>query len=108
MREGAHGCFQVGLGPCRPSTRAELGWQQREPVLLQSHLMIDNVRLSSDSKVDWSINWLTHLPDCTHPAAAQNFSPFNVVAWHGNYAPYKYDLNKFCPGKCNGLKLWHC
>lgn len=25
----------------------------------------------------------------------QNFSPFNVVAWYGNYAPYKYDLSKF-------------
>lgn len=23
-------------------------------------------------------------------------SPFNVVAWHGNYLPYKYDLRKFC------------
>ena len=22
-------------------------------------------------------------------------SPFDVVAWHGNYAPYKYDLMKF-------------
>ncbi|MEM6290419.1 MAG: iron-containing alcohol dehydrogenase [Myxococcota bacterium] len=22
-------------------------------------------------------------------------SPFDVVAWHGNYAPYKYDLKKF-------------
>jgi homogentisate 1,2-dioxygenase len=30
-------------------------------------------------------------------AATQSFSPFNVVAWHGNYAPYKYDLSKFCP-----------
>lgn len=30
-------------------------------------------------------------------AAVQDFSPFNVVAWHGNYVPYKYDLNKFCP-----------
>jgi homogentisate 1,2-dioxygenase len=28
--------------------------------------------------------------------AAMPFSPFNVVAWHGNYAPYKYDLDKFC------------
>jgi len=27
--------------------------------------------------------------------AEQDFSPFNVVAWHGNYAPYKYDLTKF-------------
>jgi len=30
-------------------------------------------------------------------AATQAFSPFNVVAWHGNYAPYKYDLTRFCP-----------
>ncbi|KAG2428612.1 hypothetical protein HYH02_014313 [Chlamydomonas schloesseri] len=29
--------------------------------------------------------------------AAQTFSPFNVVAWHGNYLPYKYDLARFCP-----------
>ena len=25
----------------------------------------------------------------------QNFSPFNLVAWHGNYYPYKYDLRKY-------------
>lgn len=25
----------------------------------------------------------------------QGYSPFNVVAWHGNYAPYKYDLRLF-------------
>ncbi|MBL7974800.1 MAG: homogentisate 1,2-dioxygenase [Candidatus Kapabacteria bacterium] len=24
-----------------------------------------------------------------------NHSPLNVVAWHGNYAPYKYDLRNF-------------
>lgn len=29
--------------------------------------------------------------------AKQDFSPFNVVSWHGNYVPYKYDLSKFCP-----------
>ena len=29
--------------------------------------------------------------------AEQSFSPFNVVAWHGNYVPYRYDLAKFCP-----------
>lgn len=29
--------------------------------------------------------------------ADQDFSPFNVVAWHGNYVPYRYDLSKFCP-----------
>lgn len=28
-------------------------------------------------------------------SAAQSFSPFNVVAWHGNYVPYKYNLSKF-------------
>ncbi len=24
-------------------------------------------------------------------------SPLDVIAWHGNYAPYKYDLNTFSP-----------
>jgi len=24
------------------------------------------------------------------------FSPFNVVAWQGNYTPYKYNLDHFC------------
>ena len=28
--------------------------------------------------------------------ASQDHSPFDVVAWHGNYAPYKYDLANFC------------
>lgn len=27
--------------------------------------------------------------------AKLDHSPFDVVAWHGNYAPYKYDLNRF-------------
>ncbi len=27
--------------------------------------------------------------------AKSNHSPLNVVAWHGNYAPYMYDLNLF-------------
>jgi homogentisate 1,2-dioxygenase len=28
-------------------------------------------------------------------AAKMNHSPLDVVAWHGNYAPYKYDLRRF-------------
>eukprot|EP01114_Cavostelium_apophysatum_P003957 TRINITY_DN1408_c0_g1_i1.p1 TRINITY_DN1408_c0_g1~~TRINITY_DN1408_c0_g1_i1.p1 ORF type:complete len:442 (-),score=98.04 TRINITY_DN1408_c0_g1_i1:43-1368(-) len=27
----------------------------------------------------------------------KDHSPYNVVAWHGNYAPYKYNLADFCP-----------
>ncbi|KAJ4152154.1 hypothetical protein NW765_017663, partial [Fusarium oxysporum] len=27
--------------------------------------------------------------------AAQDHSPFDVVAWHGNYYPHKYDLGRF-------------
>jgi homogentisate 1,2-dioxygenase len=27
--------------------------------------------------------------------AEYNHSPLNAVAWHGNYAPYKYDLSRF-------------
>ncbi len=29
--------------------------------------------------------------------AAIGQSPLDVVAWHGNYAPYKYDLRRFSP-----------
>ncbi|KAF2085411.1 homogentisate 1,2-dioxygenase-like protein [Saccharata proteae CBS 121410] len=28
-------------------------------------------------------------------ASSQRHSPFDVVAWHGNYIPFKYDLTKF-------------
>lgn len=38
--------------------------------------------------------------------ATQNHSPFNVVAWHGNYAPYKYDLAKFMV--INSVSFDHC
>ncbi|KAH7336479.1 putative homogentisate 1,2-dioxygenase [Rhexocercosporidium sp. MPI-PUGE-AT-0058] len=27
--------------------------------------------------------------------SSQSHSPYDVVAWHGNYIPYKYDLTKF-------------
>uniref|UniRef100_A0A672SVZ4 Homogentisate 1,2-dioxygenase n=1 Tax=Sinocyclocheilus grahami TaxID=75366 RepID=A0A672SVZ4_SINGR len=30
----------------------------------------------------------------------QDFSPFNVVAWHGNYTPYKYNLENFMAINC--------
>ncbi|OCC01376.1 homogentisate 1,2-dioxygenase [Labrys sp. WJW] len=30
-------------------------------------------------------------------SAAINQSPLDVVAWHGNYAPYKYDLRRYSP-----------
>ncbi|MCJ1470242.1 hypothetical protein MMC07_008887 [Pseudocyphellaria aurata] len=29
-------------------------------------------------------------------AASQTHTPFDVVAWHGLYFPYKYDLARFC------------
>ena len=28
--------------------------------------------------------------------ATRDYSPFDVVAWHGNYYPYKYNLDNFC------------
>ena len=33
-------------------------------------------------------------------------SPLNVVAWHGNYAPYKYDLKRF--QAINTVSFDHC
>ncbi|PIA57977.1 hypothetical protein AQUCO_00500124v1 [Aquilegia coerulea] len=37
--------------------------------------------------------------------AIQDFSPFNVVAWHGNYVPYKAKVDGFLPG---GASLHSC
>ncbi|XP_020531640.1 homogentisate 1,2-dioxygenase isoform X2 [Amborella trichopoda] len=37
--------------------------------------------------------------------AKQDFSPFNVVAWHGNYVPYKYDLILTAPSEKPGVAL---
>ena len=34
------------------------------------------------------------------------YSPLNVVAWHGNYAPYKYDLRLF--NTINTVSFDHC
>lgn len=38
--------------------------------------------------------------------AVQRHSPFDVVAWHGNYAPYKYDLQHFMV--INSVQFDHC
>ncbi|MBS0286459.1 MAG: homogentisate 1,2-dioxygenase [Proteobacteria bacterium] len=38
--------------------------------------------------------------------AKMTFSPLNVVAWHGNYAPYKYDLKRF--NTINTVSFDHC
>lgn len=38
--------------------------------------------------------------------ATQDHSPFDVVAWHGNYTPYKYDLRKFMV--INTVSYDHC
>ncbi|CAB3408157.1 unnamed protein product [Caenorhabditis bovis] len=38
--------------------------------------------------------------------AQQDHSPFDVVAWHGNYVPYKYDLRKFMV--INTVSFDHC
>jgi homogentisate 1,2-dioxygenase len=39
-----------------------------------------------------TVKWGGAFFDC-----ALDHSPLDVVAWHGNYAPYKYDLRAFCP-----------
>lgn len=40
----------------------------------------------------WTI---TYKLNGTFNAAEQNHSPFDVVAWHGNHVPVKYNLNNF-------------
>lgn len=36
----------------------------------------------------------------------QDHSPFDVVAWYGNYVPYKYNLNNFMV--INSVSFDHC
>lgn len=36
----------------------------------------------------------------------QDHSPFDVVAWYGNYVPYKYDLSNFMV--INSVSFDHC
>lgn len=38
--------------------------------------------------------------------AKQDFNVFNVIAWRGNYVPYKYDLRKFMT--INTVSFDHC
>ncbi|XP_055343689.1 homogentisate 1,2-dioxygenase-like isoform X2 [Paramacrobiotus metropolitanus] len=38
--------------------------------------------------------------------ATQKYSPFDVVAWHGNYVPYRYDLSNFVV--INTVSVDHC
>lgn len=45
--------------------------------------------------------FLANFWQCDLPA-----SPFNVVAWHGNYAPYKYALKNF--NTINSVSFDHC
>jgi homogentisate 1,2-dioxygenase len=37
--------------------------------------------------------------------ATQDYSPYDVVAWHGNHAPYAYDLSAFSP--LGGVRFDH-
>ncbi|XP_060521684.1 homogentisate 1,2-dioxygenase [Cylas formicarius] len=39
-------------------------------------------------------------------SCVQDHSPFDVVAWHGNYVPFKYDLSKFMV--INSVSFDHC
>lgn len=39
-------------------------------------------------------------------SALQNHSCFDVVAWHGNYVPYKYNLANFMV--INSVSFDHC
>jgi homogentisate 1,2-dioxygenase len=39
-----------------------------------------------------TVKWCGRFHECAIP-----HSPLDVVAWHGNYAPAKYDLRSFCP-----------
>eukprot|EP01017_Pseudomicrothorax_dubius_P004859 TRINITY_DN1108_c0_g1_i6.p1 TRINITY_DN1108_c0_g1~~TRINITY_DN1108_c0_g1_i6.p1 ORF type:complete len:470 (-),score=100.35 TRINITY_DN1108_c0_g1_i6:167-1576(-) len=47
-----------------------------------------------EDSTEWKVihKYQGEMFECT-----QDHSPFDVVAWHGNYAPYRYSLDRFCP-----------
>lgn len=45
-----------------------------------------------DSPCRMTVKWCGKFYQCVI-----DHSPLDVVAWHGNYAPYKYDLRRFAP-----------
>lgn len=47
-------------------------------------------RLAPDTRIVAKLGGRLH-------EASQDHSPFDVVAWHGNYAPWVYDLDMFSP-----------
>lgn len=49
-------------------------------------------KYNKDLSGDWKIRYKVcgRFFECT-----QKHCPYDVVAWHGNYVPYKYDLTKF-------------
>ncbi|KAL7272403.1 hypothetical protein RUND412_004798 [Rhizina undulata] len=49
----------------------------------------------TDDKGSGEIWGLTNKFDGRLFRAEQDHTPFDVVAWHGNYYPYKYDLGRF-------------
>lgn len=53
---------------------------------------IPHARFDQDTASSWSV---INKFDNKLFAAKQNHTPFDVVAWHGQYYPYKYDLGRF-------------
>lgn len=56
---------------------------------------------SKHSKIVYQLNYLVLNPFVVF----QGHSAFDVVAWHGNYAPYKYDLS--CYNVINTVSFDH-
>ncbi len=61
--------------------------------------------LASFEKVDGSFKLLAKFQGNLWQADLAH-SPLDVVAWHGNYAPYKYDLSRF--NVINTVSFDHC
>ncbi|KAF4959002.1 hypothetical protein FSARC_10871 [Fusarium sarcochroum] len=79
--EGFQGVFKFPeLGPIGPNRPANL---QNFQVSIADH---------EDDQSDWVVTVTLHGQLCD---TAQDHSPFNVVALHGNHSPYKHDLGRF-------------
>ena len=68
-----------------------ISWKVEFHFLFISVFLFSFKNLGSDEEYEFVNKFSGKLFSCK-----LRHTPFDVVAWHGNYAPYKYDLRKFC------------
>lgn len=97
--------FRIGVAPDSPPARGYITeiwgstWELPDLGPIGGHglanprdFLYPVAHIDDDLHADWTIVYKTN---GKLAAITQDHSPFDVLAWHGNVCPYKYDLLKF-------------